>query len=249
TRFHYSTSIDVLGRLIEAVTGGHLEDVVRERVTAPLAMHDTSFVLPEEKLHRFAACYRHMAPASFEFAEKNNIGVSTADTPWLEGGEMKHCPSGGGGMLSTSNDFMRFAEMLARGGELEGVRILHASTVQMMRADQIEARGAERSSLIQHMQGFGLGTSLILRPGEKSAFPCLDAGLGTGGWGGAAGTYFFVDPVNHISAVFTTQILGYSEACPDLRTEGASLIYSLFPRLAKGSSSGGQDSLASGFTG
>ena len=180
TAWNYSRSTDVLGAVVEAAGGKTLDVLVRERITGPLGMTDTAFFQPEAKRARFAEGKGD--PALYDYA---------MPTPLL---------SGGGGLSSTTEDYLRFVLMLAGNGEYKGVRILKAETLARMRQDETTAdiRRAGRFFPGPGM-GFGLGFSLVnddtvQRPGK-----------GTFSWWGVAGTEFWVDPKNEVFMIFMIQ--------------------------------------------
>ena len=244
TRFEYSVSTDLLGAVLEHVTGEALEVLFRKAVFEPLGMVDTSFSIPEEKLDRFSQCYRSVDVGEYTLADfgdgtdtahDNGVGSCGAETPYLRGAgrAQEGAPSGGGGLLSTLDDYSRFASCLMNGGELDGVRIIKAETIAECMKDQLAPMGAERAGIMLAWQGFGLLGGVVSDPGADGAYlPAGSAaGGGTFGWGGAAGTWFFVDPVNKLNAVMTTQLLGYSVGDPTLRAEMGRAVYGLFPEL------------------
>jgi CubicO group peptidase (beta-lactamase class C family) len=193
----YSASMDIQGYIVEKLSGQSLPDYDREHIFAPLGMKDAGFFVPQDKRSRFATNYH-----------PNPQGELVAAAP----GDYAAQPtmaSGGGGMVSTAEDYYRFAQMLANGGELDGQRVLAPSTVKLMTSNHTPA------SL---MTGeFGIGMSVI-RPGFGWGYDCavifdppeanLSDGKGTFFWDGAAGTWFFVDPTNDIVFVSMIQRMG-----------------------------------------
>ena len=194
----YSASMDIEGYIIEKVTGQTLPTFMREHIFAPLTMKDTAFYVPSEKRARFATNY-----------EDNDNGqlvpiqtASGAPTNYVTEPTM---PSGGGGLVSTIGDYYRFAEMLARGGELDGTRILSPESVKLMTSNHLRPE--------QLTGQFGIGQS-VMRPGFGYGFNCavifdppaaeMADGKGTFFWDGAAGTWFWVDPTNDV--VFVAMI-------------------------------------------
>ena len=204
TRWHYSVSVDVAGRLVEVVSGQSLEQFFKERIFEPLSMVDTGFRVPPEKRHRFATLYtpkgtvanreaflaRGPATKEIEPLETNELSSYGEETTYF---------SGGGGLASTARDYLRFCQMMLNGGTLYGQRILSRKTVELMTTS--------------HMQGikgfgdggrsFGLGFSIVEDVGA-SAEP---GSKGTYAWGGAAGTKFWIDPQEKLIGVFMVQIL------------------------------------------
>jgi CubicO group peptidase (beta-lactamase class C family) len=194
----YSNSMDIQGYIVEKLSGKSLPDFMHDRIFAPLGMKDTAFYVPEDKRKRFATNY-HPNPQGELIA-----GVPPGATP-NDYATQPTMPSGGGGLVSTAEDYYRFAQMLANRGELNGVRILAPSTVKLMTSNHVPA------SLLTGE--FGIGQSVI-RPGFAWGYDCavifdppeanLSDGKGTFFWDGAAGTWFFVDPTNDI--VFVSMI-------------------------------------------
>jgi CubicO group peptidase (beta-lactamase class C family) len=200
SRWHYSVTVDVQGRLIEAITGMRFGAFLEERLFKPLGMNDTFFVIPEEKLPRLAQLYQpegtpeglmtYLAPARSNDLEVAHISTSRN---FVSGATFE---SGGGGLLSTADDYMRFAQMLLNGGELAGVRILGSKTVEFMSRDHLDAAPFGRPGV-----GFGLGFGVVLDVGATGE-------LGSDGeynWGGAAGTRFWIDPKEDMIGVFMVQ--------------------------------------------
>ncbi|HEY1577183.1 MAG TPA: serine hydrolase domain-containing protein [Terracidiphilus sp.] len=191
--WQYSVSMDIQGYIVEKLSEESLPDFMRDHIYAQLGMRDAGFFVPEDKRARFATVYR-----------ANPEGELVAGPP----GDYAKQPtmaSGGGGMVSTAEDYYRFAQMLANGGELAGKRVLAPSTVKLMTSEHVpdELLTGE----------FGIGLSVI-RPGFAWGYDCavifdpaaanLSDGKGTFFWDGAAGTWFFVDPTNDI--VFVAMI-------------------------------------------
>ena len=199
TRWVYSVSMDIQGYIVEKLSGQSLPDFMQQDIFGPLGMKDTGFFVPPEKRNRFATLYREDQKGQLA-ADATAGGVPTdyATQPSM--------PSGGGGMVSTAQDYLRFAQMLLNGGELDGVRILAPATVQLMTTNHLAP------SL---MTGeFSIGPAPI-RPGMGWGYDCavytdpLEAdevvGKGTFFWLGAADTWFWVDPTNDLILVGMTQ--------------------------------------------
>ena len=172
SRWNYSMSVDVLGRVIEVVSGQTLEDFFHEQIFEPLEMEDTGFQVPAEKLGRFAAVYGP-GPSGLRMIDSPVDGQHTRPAQWL---------SGGGGLTSTASDYVRFTQMLLNEGELDGVRILNSETVRLMRQNHLPDELVAMSSGGAN-QGWGLGFSVSM--GERAD---------SYGWQGIAGTYFLIDP-------------------------------------------------------
>jgi CubicO group peptidase (beta-lactamase class C family) len=190
-RWHYSVSVDVLGRLVEVVSGQSFDVFLQERIFNPLGMVDTGFYAPEEKLDRLATLYAPDGEGSIIPADPLLSRNFVAKPKTF---------SGGGGLVATAGDYMRFSQMLLNGGELDGVRIISRKTIEMMTTDHTEGLP---SGYRAPGYGFGLGFAVSENRG-------LHGGPATEGefnWGGAAGTKFWVDPEENLIAVYMIQIL------------------------------------------
>jgi len=192
TVWEYGLSTDVLGRLVEVVSGQTFDDYLDERIFAPLRMTNTGFSVPPEDAHRLATVY-----------EPNE--TNTAIAPYDPGKTRDYLKkatyfSGGGGLVSTAADYLRFLQMLLNDGELEGVRILGPETVEMMTTDHIVAI-ADHSDF--SLYGFGLGFAIGLDRGISGRMNSK----GTYSWGGMAHTGFWVDPQEELIGIFLIQIL------------------------------------------
>ena len=161
------------------------------------------------------------------------VGSRGADTPYLVGQPQSRCCSGGGGLLSTLNDYTRFATCLALGGELEGVVLLKPETLALAQQDHLSVIGAKRAGTMVSYQGFGLLGGVVSNAGAPGSYLPGDAAAGQGsfGWGGAAATYFFVDVENKLAVVLASQLLGYHIGAPTLRPEITFAVYKAFPEL------------------
>ena len=199
TRWHYSISHDVMGRLIEVIAGQPFDRFLSERLFQPLNMPDTGFRIAPENHHRLAAIYGYDKEGQLK-----DISDYSAER-FLRGGTLL---SGGGGLVSTSADYLRFARMMLNGGTLEGARILTQETVaRMTRNDlpgDLPSMGADQDSgdALDGV-GFGLIGAVMLDP-ARSAFA---GSPGDYCWGGAASTYFWVDPLEDMIVVFMTQLM------------------------------------------
>lgn len=182
TAWYYSHSTDILGALVEVAGKKPLDLLVKERVTGPLGMTDTAFFQPESQRARFAQPAKNDGQTYYDYAKP---------TPFL---------SGGGGLSSTAEDYMRFVLMLAGDGEYKGVRILKKETLARMRQDETTPEIRKAGLFFPGAgMGFGLGFSLVLD--DKIQRP----GAGTFSWWGIAGTEFWVDPKNDVFMVFMVQ--------------------------------------------
>jgi CubicO group peptidase (beta-lactamase class C family) len=187
TRWEYSRSTDVLGRLVEVVSGQTLGQFLSERILTPLGMVDSGFSVPEKDQHRIAEA----------FAKDPENGTEVA---LLDVRRPAIFESGGGGMVATAMDYARFLMMFHLGGRLDDTRILGRKTVEFMTSDHL---GAIQGSpdLLQPGHGFGLGFAVRTATG-MAPFP---GSVGTYHWGGAAGTTFWVDPAERLVAVLMIQ--------------------------------------------
>ena len=206
--WRYSVATDVLGYLVEVVSGESFDSFLARRVFEPLDMADTSFYVREEQVDRFAQLY----------GPGENGAIAPIESPAL--GRFTHPPalfSGGGGLVSTIDDYMRFCRMMLRRGELDGSRLLGPKTVDMMTMNHVP------NSLLPLMMGsapipgsgFGLGFSVVMDLMESGVL----GSVGEYSWGGAASTAFWMDPQEELIAVFMTQFMpsGYYPIHDELR--------------------------------
>eukprot|EP01064_Diplonema_japonicum_P038440 TRINITY_DN931_c2_g1_i1.p1 TRINITY_DN931_c2_g1~~TRINITY_DN931_c2_g1_i1.p1 ORF type:complete len:446 (+),score=88.10 TRINITY_DN931_c2_g1_i1:51-1340(+) len=246
-RFQYSCSTDVLGRVIESITGETLPQFLNRKLFTPLEMSDTSFTITKDKLPRMAKCYYGISKGQYKFAADNFIGNTDDLNPWMAGRGVEDCPSGGGGLLSTVDDFLIFGGMMLT-GSWNGQTYLKESTVEMMREDQLAPRNAKKSSIAQVFDGFGLGLGLALSPGTPASYPGAGlAGHGTAGWGGAANTVYFSDPVHNVTFVIFSQLLNYHVSVPMLRFNAIKALYEAM--LGREAAVNDGESASGGFTG
>jgi CubicO group peptidase (beta-lactamase class C family) len=212
----YGVSTDVLGRVIEVISGQPLDDFVRERVLEPLGMTDTRWWVDGPDTDRLAALY---AAYEGQAVRYDVLGASALRKPALL--------SGGGGLISTAADYWRFCQMLVGRGEVDGVRVLAPRTVELMTrnhlpggVDLAAANSGGFAETVFDGIGFGLGfaTTLDPTPGKSAA------SVGEYYWGGLASTAFWVDPSTGVSAVFLTQLLP-SSTYP-IRAQLRQLVYS-----------------------
>jgi CubicO group peptidase (beta-lactamase class C family) len=183
----YSVSVDIQGALIERLSGMSLADFMRTRIFEPLGMKDTAFFVPKEKLDRLATVY--------SAEEKGLTPIPINDSVTTQPG----FSSGGGGLYSTAGDFLRFAQMLINGGELEGVRLLAPGTVKLMCSNKLSEKLLNGGYGIVYHQikpGFGFGYDVAVF--TDPAFMGSATGKGTYLWSGAYGTWFWNDPTNDI---------------------------------------------------
>ena len=185
----YSVSVDIQGYLVQKLSGKTFPDFLRDRVFTPLGMKDTGFLVPEAKLPRVATIYAWDAKQGALAAQPRDPDIS----------KMPGLPSGGGGLYSTASDYLRFAQMIANGGELNGKRLLKTTSVTMMRTNVLNEQTLNSKSGIGpvHLQpglGFGYDFAVMNDP------VALKSPLGKGSfwWWGIAGTWFWIDPTNDV---------------------------------------------------
>ncbi len=200
--WEYGLSADVLGRLIEVVSGKPLDEFFRERIFRPLEMTDTYFTLPREKRDRLAALYRPGADKAVEKVGNDPVRVGallySADMPLRDKGYF----SGGAGLVSTAPDYARFLQMLLNKGELGGKRILKRETVDLMTRNQI---GDLTVTIDGHGDKFGYGFGIVSAAGRGKEV----ASAGTFSWGGIYNTYFWVDPEKEVVGILMTQVFPF----------------------------------------
>jgi CubicO group peptidase (beta-lactamase class C family) len=227
--WNYSISTDVIGYLIGLISGKPFEQFLQERIFDPLGMKDTGFFVPPAKAHRLAACYSASPQGAMTFhATDRKGGLTLQDDPVTS--SFLSPPafiSGGGGLCSTSTDYLAFCRALLNGGELDGIRLIGPKTLALMTSNHLpggktlpELSRSLFSEATYHGIGFGLGFSVTLDP-AKTLIP---GSRGEYAWGGAATTSFWIDPAEELIAIFMTQVLP-STATP-IRRELRTMIYS-----------------------
>lgn len=209
TRWEYSVAIDVLGRIIEVVTGKPLDRVFADEIFAPLGIAETGFTPPNGTGDRFAALYTPLAgdAMALNAARTSDETLRMIDEAGSSPFETSTMWSGGGGLVGTIDDYMRFVEMLRRGGDCEAGRLLSRATVDFMRLNHLPGDIASMgptsfSEQPMHGVGFGLGGSVNITPSLTGA----PSNVGDFGWGGMASTAFWLDPVLDMNVVFFTQL-------------------------------------------
>jgi CubicO group peptidase (beta-lactamase class C family) len=227
--WNYSLSVDVLGYLIGKISGMPFEQFLKERIFQPLGMNDTDFHVPADKAHRFAACYSADPPGELRFLAAERKG-----TMWLADDPAKSAYlkpptffSGGGGLCSTSSDYLTFCRALLNRGELGGVRLIGPKTLALMTTNHLPG-GRDLPAMSRSMFaeaayngiGFGLGFSVTMDPAQT----LIPGSPGEYSWGGAASTSFWIDPAEELIAIFMTQVLP-SSAYP-VRRELRTMVYS-----------------------
>ncbi|WP_259956347.1 serine hydrolase domain-containing protein [Sulfitobacter mediterraneus] len=205
SRWEYSVGIDVLGRVIEVVSGKTLDQFLTEEIFEPLGMHETRFSVPPQAVDRFSALYTPLAGDSFSVS-----AVKTGGDPLRQVDHASKSPflnasmhSGGGGLVGTIDDYLKFAEMLRTGGQ----GLLSPKTLAFMMRNHLPgdiASMGPQSFAEQPMEGmgFGIGGAVVLEPGRARS----PGSVGDFSWGGMASTFFWIDPVEELSVVFFTQL-------------------------------------------
>lgn len=193
-RWNYSVSTDVLGRIVEVVSGQPFDAFVKARILDPLGMEDTDFSVPPEKRSRFTANYNRV-DGVLEMADSPTDGQYTEAPAWL---------SGGGGLTSTASDYIRFAQMLLQDGRLDDVRILAPETVRAMRANRLPdvLIPIRVGTYLRPAYGFGLGFAVLV---DEDASPEPDNN-GVFRWAGIANTFFWIDPEAELIGMLWTQM-------------------------------------------
>lgn len=201
TAWNYSVSTDVCGYLVQVISGMTLEDYFQQHIFNPLGMSDTHFVVPQEKIERFAACYQYMPGDSFSLQDDPADSHFTKAHGYL---------SGGGGLVSCIDDYYRFVQALANGGELGGDRIIGRKTLEFMRMNHLPGNQdlptvsvGSFSETPYEGTGFGLGFSVKTDVAKSQTI----GSVGEYGWGGMASTNFFIDPVEDLMMIFMTQLI------------------------------------------
>ena len=215
--WHYSAAADIQGYIVERLSGQSLADFMQTHIFGPLRMNDTGFYVPPEKMRRFVGM-KQVDTKLMKLADPNTILNFDYSRP-------PKVASGGAGLVSTLRDYSRFAEMLANGGELEGARILSPAAVKLMDSNHLDDEIREKHEAFGARTGvgFGVDVGVTLEPAKDGTL----TGRGTFGWGGAAGTNFWVDPTNDVVVVSMMQVLlRWSD--PDLKDfdkDMTSLVY------------------------
>ncbi|HUN98518.1 MAG TPA: serine hydrolase domain-containing protein [Bradyrhizobium sp.] len=203
--WNYSRSTDILGRIVEVVSGQTLGAFLGERVLAPLQMTETAFHTPQENAGRLAEAF----PADPWTGEKVEL-FNMLEKPVME--------SGGGGLVSTAMDYARFCQMLLNGGTLDGTRIVGRKTLELMASDHLSPHVKRQGTILPVGHGFGLGFAVRTQAGI-APFP---GSVGQFFWSGVAGTFFWIDPREDMFAVLMAQGPGQRDY---LRTLVRDLVY------------------------
>jgi CubicO group peptidase (beta-lactamase class C family) len=219
--WNYSISIDVMGYLVQKLSGQTFGEFLRTRLFEPLGMKDTAFHCPHDKIERFTSCYQPK-PGGGIILQDDAQKSTYAEPPKLE--------SGGGGLVSTIHDYMRFCRMMLNKGSLDGVQYLSPKTVEMfslnllpdgkLMGDMVAGPG-----LFSEAGYGGVGFSIGCGVNMDVAKSRLPGSVGEYFWGGAAATAFWIDPKEDLTVVFMTQVMG-SESRLTLRRDLRTLVYS-----------------------
>lgn len=218
--WNYSVSTDVLGYLVGKISGVPFEDFLRQRIFTPLGMVDTDFHVPAEKASRLAACYMLDRNGRLRLQDDPSTSSYLRVPTFI---------SGGGGLVSTAADYLRFCRMLLNGGVLEGTRLLSPKTVELMTANHLPG-GKELPDMSVSLfseagfagVGFGLGFAVTTNPART----LVPGSEGDFSWGGMASTYFWIDPREQLIVIFMTQLI--PSTIYNLRRELRTLVYSAF---------------------
>jgi CubicO group peptidase (beta-lactamase class C family) len=202
TAWNYSVSTDVLGYLVEKISGVPFDRFLETRIFAPLGMEDTAFQVPPAKHHRFAACY------ALDQSGKVALQDDPAKSPFLQPPEML---SGGGGLVGTVSDYMKFCHMMLAGGTApDGTRLLGPKTIELMTKNHLP-RGRQMyemsKSLFSEASNAGVGFGLGVAPTVDVAATMVAGNVGSYFWGGAASTTFWCDPTEDLAVVAMTQFM------------------------------------------
>lgn len=218
--WNYSVAIDVLGYLVEKLSGISFGEFLRTRLFEPLGMNDTAFWVPPDKTERFSTCYQPEGSGSGLKLQDDARESTYATPPKLE--------SGGGGLVSTAHDYLRFCRMMLNGGTLDGVQILSPKTVALFSLNYLpdgrEIADMALPGMFSESGYAGVGFSLGCGVNVDVAKTRLPGSLGEYFWGGAAATAFWIDPREDLCVVFMTQVIG-SPARLTLRRDLRTLVY------------------------
>ncbi len=220
TRWSYSVSVDIQGYLVQKLSGQKLGDYMKANIFTPLGMNDTAFYVSEDKVSRFADVYRWDKDAA-----KLIANVERPDRPRFT--DANRLESGGGGLISTTHDYARFCQMMLNKGELAGARVLKPETIAIMTENHIGDLKlySDGTTANPGLQGVGFGMDYAVY--DDPSVTGMPYGKGTHYWGGAAGTWFWIDPVNDLFFIGMIQNMGgRREGAMDFRNESAKLVYS-----------------------
>ncbi len=215
--WNYSVSTDVVGWLVQVVSGQKFDDFLQDRLLTPLGMVDTGFAVREGQGHRFAACYQPTKAGGIELIDDPAKSSFLTQPDFI---------SGGGGMVSTAGDYLKFAQMLLNGGTADGRRYISRKTLDLMTANHLPG-GVDLPAVSRSMfseaaydgVGFGLGFATT----TNAAKALMPGSTGDYFWGGAASTFFWIDPAEDLTAIFMTQLIP-SSTYP-VRREMRTMVY------------------------
>jgi CubicO group peptidase (beta-lactamase class C family) len=218
--WHYSAAVDIQGYIIERLSGQTLAQFMQTHIFGPLRMNDTAFYVPPDKMSRLVGL-KQIDPQQLKLAQPNSILNFDYSKP-------PKVASGGAGLVSTLHDYARFAQMLLNGGELDGARILAPATVRLIDSNQLaqDIRAKPEAFRADSGVGFGVDVAVTLDTAKAGTL----GGLGSLGWGGAAGTNFWVDPSNDVVCVSMMQVLQKWDD-PDLKYFDADLTTLVYAAL------------------
>lgn len=199
TRWRYGISHDILGGLVEVISGERFGDYVKNHICEPLGMSETAFHMEDEQLKRLASIYTYQ-----------NGGIQPKTDIFQKNYTLRSlCESGGAGLISSLSDYMKFASAMTRGGtSQDGVRILGSQTVELLRSDHLGARKAYMDWPVLSGYSYGLGVRTLVDPAEGG----VNGSLGEFGWSGMAGSYVVMDPEKQLTIVYMQQLVPSTEA-------------------------------------
>ena len=218
--WNYSVSTDVVGYIVGKVSGMPFDEFLRQRIFAPLGMVDTGFHVPPEKASRLAACYVATPDGRMQLQDDPQTSKFLRAPTFV---------SGGGGLVSTTADYLRFCRMLLNGGILDDTRLLSPKTIELMTANHLPG-GKELPEMAVSLfgeagysgVGFGLGFAVTTNPARS----LLPGSAGDFSWGGMASTFFWIDPREQLIVIFMTQLM--PSTLYNVRRELRTLVYSAF---------------------
>ena len=210
SNYTYGLSIDLLGYLVEVVSGRSLNQFFNEEIFVPLKMHDTHFYLPENKFDRLVTLYAETEDSELIVSRGNESNI-ILDNPRYPIGNGKTYYSGGAGLSSTAYDYSRFIQMLLNEGDLDGSRILSRKSVELMRSARIDSNGDQ-------VPDFGLSFEVVVDPAQVGEL----GSIGTFSWSGAYLTSYWIDPSENLIAVFMSQV---RPSQSDIRAKFSTLVY------------------------
>ena len=202
TQWLYGVSTDVCGYLVEVMSGRSFDEYLQTEIFGPLQMRDTAFSVPESEIDRLAASYGRRRDKTLKLLDDPERSTYRRQPAFL---------SGGGGLVSTTEDYLRFTQMLLNGGELDGVRVLGRKTVELMSINHLPGNGELRTFALPGGYGEtgfdGVGFGLTMAVGLGQAETQSIGSKGDFYWGGAASTIFWIDPTEDLVVIFMTQLM------------------------------------------